>query len=174
MLGIAVSGELRYQGFILNKLFRADIIARNNLRFATDLAYNEDRLFCTEYALHCDRVNLGPGLCYWYRQDCNSTMGALTAMSDAKVNQYLSEFVGYDRLMELIAPEYPDIASYVAGDAFYRTVNLKRMAPADAPQLRNALDGLMQRYGQMTLDAPAGLFSGVQKAKIRAHMLLKR
>lgn len=48
----------RYQGYIWNKLFRRDLIDRYCLLFATDIFYNEDRLFIFEYLSHLN------GLCY--------------------------------------------------------------------------------------------------------------
>ena len=173
VLAIIVPGELRYQGFTVNKLFRADIIARNNLRFAEDLAYNEDRLFCTAYALCCKTIRTGPDLVYWYRQAATSAMGSLAALSDGQAARILSEFEGYDRIMDLIRPKYPKFVPFVAGDAMYRAVNLRKAAKS-APQLRRELSLRIVRYGKLALLAPSLQFDRVQHAKMRLHVLLKR
>lgn len=38
-----------YQGYVWNKVFRSRIVKESNLRFDTDVYYNEDRLFCVQY-----------------------------------------------------------------------------------------------------------------------------
>ena len=44
-----------YQGYLWCKLFKAEIIKRNNLFFDTKVFYNEDRLFITEYLTKTER-----------------------------------------------------------------------------------------------------------------------
>ena len=174
LLAIIVSGEARYQGYVHNKLFRRSIIRDAGLRFATDIAYNEDRLFCTEYALRCEVTALSNDMVYWYRRHEASIMGALAKMTDDRAARYLSEFVAYDRIMALVEAEFPDFAHYVAADALYRAVNLRRQVPGAAPVLRGALEECIVRYGTRALDAPRGQFGGWMRAKMRLHVALRR
>ncbi len=174
VLAIVCSGELRYQGYPVNKLFRADIIRQFGLRFATDLAYNEDRVFCTSYALHANRVTLGNNVGYWYRQNEVSAMGSLTAMTDLRKERYLSEFVAYRRMADLVQDEFPEFVAYIAGDAMYRAAALKQQAPKSAPQLRKALTKEIRRNGGVVLSAPLSQFSLQAKAKVLAHVVLGR
>lgn len=174
VLGIACSGELRYQGFLFNKLFRASIIEHEQLRFDTDLSYNEDRLFCTAYALGCTQVKLGNDLVYWYRRTDTSAMGALANMTDEHASKVLSEFTAYERIMALVESDYPEIATFVAADAMYRAVALRESTAPEAVSLRNALGREIERFGTRALDAENNLLPASQRAKIRAHVLLKR
>lgn len=41
--------KYHYQGYLWNKVFRANIIKKNNLLFNEKYHFNEDRLFCIEY-----------------------------------------------------------------------------------------------------------------------------
>ncbi len=174
VIGVMLSGELGYQGRLSNKLFRTRIIAENGLRFDEDLAYNEDRLFCTAYALHCDSTHLGNQLVDWYRNNPDGTMGELKGMSDARLDRILSEFVAYDRMVTLVQKDFPNLAYYTAGDAMWRASALKKSVPDTAPQLAQALGERIASFGRMALKAPSGMFSPVKKAKILAHALLKR
>lgn len=44
-----VPSNHRYQGYLWNKLYRNEVIVRNNLEFNEDIYFNEDRLFITQY-----------------------------------------------------------------------------------------------------------------------------
>lgn len=51
------SNSLMYQGYVWNKLFRRELIERDEpLRFRTGITQNEDRLFVYEYLKRCDLV----------------------------------------------------------------------------------------------------------------------
>ena len=174
VLAIVCSGELRYQGYTVNKLFRASIINANHIRFDADLRYNEDRLFCAAYALHVDTTNMARGETYWYRRAADTAMGALTEITDAKTDAILTEFDAYDRLMALVEPEYPEFVHFLAADGFYRAVNLKKTVPASATRLRKALEGRIASFGRVALAAPGDMFGSKMRLAMRAHMLLKR
>lgn len=53
------SKPYRYQGYICSKLYRLSLIRENNLQFNTDIYFNEDRLFCTQYLArtHCKVIH---------------------------------------------------------------------------------------------------------------------
>ena len=63
-----------YQGYLWNKLFVHRIIQENNLRFAEGIAYNEDRLFISQYLLHVDTTLVIPNRTYQYRLRADSVM----------------------------------------------------------------------------------------------------
>ena len=53
------------QGMVWNKVFRRDLIAGFHLAFREDLTCEYDRLFLTEYLLHCDYIRMIPDrLCH--------------------------------------------------------------------------------------------------------------
>mgnify|MGYP002854668285 CR=1 FL=1 len=174
VLGSACSGELHYQGFLFNRLFRARIIAAHGLRFDEGIAYNEDRLFCTAYALFCERVALGNDLVYWYRRSDTSAMGALAGITDEKAARVMTEFSAYERIIALVEPEYPEFVAFVAADALYRAVKVNKLAAPEARALHAALGEQMVKFGSIALGAEDCRLPFRQRVKMRIHMLLKR
>lgn len=61
-----------------NKLYRADIIQREKLRFEEGLALGEDRLFNIQYLLHCHTVQVEGYLGYGYRMRPDSAYRGAT------------------------------------------------------------------------------------------------
>ncbi len=58
------------QGMVWNKVFRRDLIAGFHLTFREDLTSEYDRLFLTEYLLHCDYVRMVPErVCHHFFSD---------------------------------------------------------------------------------------------------------
>lgn len=47
-----VIGNGTYKGYVVNKLFKKDIILNNNIRFKQDVHMCEDLIFCLEYLSH--------------------------------------------------------------------------------------------------------------------------
>lgn len=55
-------------GFICGRLYRANILKRNNVRLNEDIAVCEDLLFNVEYLKYCHTVIYNTGAKYFYRQ----------------------------------------------------------------------------------------------------------
>lgn len=52
--------------FLFTKLFRTDIIRRNNIRFDPRCTFSEDQIFCMQYALYCKNWRFIPHCNYDY------------------------------------------------------------------------------------------------------------
>lgn len=61
-------------GFVWSRLFKNDIIKRNNIRFNERLASFEDRLFFLDYLAHCDIVKTISDVTYIYRRFGNESL----------------------------------------------------------------------------------------------------
>lgn len=66
--------QANYQGYVWNKIFRADIVKKHHIRFREDLYYNEDRTFAVEYLTHALRVRMIPDRIYHYLANTGSAM----------------------------------------------------------------------------------------------------
>lgn len=62
-----------------NKLFKAEIIHKNNLRFREDLRFGEDLLFSLEYFKHIKSIAIIPQVTYHYKS--SSSVGVFSSSS---------------------------------------------------------------------------------------------
>lgn len=64
-----------FQGYIWNRLFRAEIISKNSIKFREDIYYKEDGLFLAEYISKCQKpINKTDSVVYFYFTRPNSAM----------------------------------------------------------------------------------------------------
>lgn len=88
-------------GYPVSKLYRADILQDNNIRFNQDVHYAEDLLFLLEYLLHIDNIVFCDKCNYVYKVD-NSVLSQ-------RFNLFESEycfFLEYSRLNKEIASKF--------------------------------------------------------------------
>ena len=65
-----------YQGYLWNKLFRADIVREAGLQFNEKFRFNEDRLFCVRYICVMKGITAFTSTpVYHYNKHCESVMG---------------------------------------------------------------------------------------------------
>lgn len=55
-------------GFTWNKLFKADIVLRNKIRFERALSLNEDEVFTLDYLRYCSNIATTSSLLYFYNK----------------------------------------------------------------------------------------------------------
>lgn len=116
-------------GWLWVRLFRNEIIKKNNLRFETNVSYNEDGLFIAEYICHISTpVRYVDSLVYRYYETDTSVMESTKRYFNPKV---LTSFASLVRMYQCIAKD----------------------AELDTERLRIAKDGIINRYlmirGQM-------------------------
>lgn len=86
-----------YQGYSVNKLFRKDIINKNNIRFAEDIFYNEDRLFVYEYVNNSDK-----GIFFSKYNGYNYIERDNSAMKKNEYNEKMyTEFIAFEKMIKL-------------------------------------------------------------------------
>lgn len=67
-------GFYRYQGWVVNKLYKREILVRNGIEFNEEICYSEDRLFNFFYLLHCTSAIYSTEPKYHYLIRQNSAM----------------------------------------------------------------------------------------------------
>ena len=63
---VIADNDLR--GYLFNKVFKLDIIKKNNIRFDENIKTCEDLLFCVEYLKHAKKISVLKDVLYNYRQ----------------------------------------------------------------------------------------------------------
>lgn len=82
-----------YQGYLWNKMFRSDIIKNSGLKFNESIAFNEDRLFITQYICNSNReVAYTTTPVYNYVVRTSGAMGSLKRGYNPK---YVTDFDAY-------------------------------------------------------------------------------
>lgn len=81
-----VYNQIQYVNFCVNKIYKAEIIQNENIRFDDSVKLGEDALFVADYLLHCQRIKtIGKNL-YHYMPNEKSA-----------VNAYCSEFWDWEK-----------------------------------------------------------------------------
>lgn len=60
--------------YVVNKIFKRDIIMNNNIRFDESVGFSEDVQFTCEYLRHCKEIRLLDKKLYYYRDNPNGAM----------------------------------------------------------------------------------------------------
>lgn len=123
-----------FEGYLVNKLFKTQIIRDNNLCFDKNISLSEDLLFCIQYLLRCRKVSLDPKPVYHYiryedSQLHKNQIGASFNMSATKI---LDTF---DQIQRIIPDNYPKVQSAVKARKCWFAVALWRAIEA-APNRR--------------------------------------
>ncbi|MDO5107323.1 MAG: hypothetical protein Q4D39_03510, partial [Coriobacteriaceae bacterium] len=146
------SNRLMYQGYVWNKLFRRELIEKDDpVHFRRGIAFNEDRLFVYEYLKRCESVAVAGEACYGYR---------LSASRKGYAPSQATEIAAFDRMAtdlhrRIDAGEPLDGAlHYLEKDTFRAAVEL--FIAADASGDPDAI-WLIERVRE--LDGHAGEFS---------------
>ena len=89
-----------YQGYLWNKMFRSDIIKKAGLKFNESIAFNEDRLFITQYLCASSRdVAYTTTPVYNYVVRSTGAMGSLKRGYNPK---YATDFDAYIKMKDAI------------------------------------------------------------------------
>lgn len=86
-----------YFGVIWNKIFKIDIIRKNNIRFRSDITLGEDFVFSLEYLLHAKKINvIDDKLIYYCYQDSNT----LSRIKEKKITDCENEMTNRNHIYE--------------------------------------------------------------------------
>ncbi len=90
-----VISNVKYKGFVWNKLFKKNIIIDNHLKFNPKIDMGEDLLFCIEYLSYANQVAVLSDCLYHYEDRCDS-------ISNIKFNEKRFTIIqAYDYILEL-------------------------------------------------------------------------
>lgn len=159
--------ELGYQGFMCNKLFDLELIQALGLRFDPAIRYNEDRLFITEYLLHCNAAYMISDVVYLYRIHAASAQGSIgTAFKSAA----LTELDAFEKMQALLEPEYPELSGRVARLCFEKSLYWLSRIPGENGTDRKKTRAILHRSAKRCF-ADGNM---TQRLKLIAHCLLER
>lgn len=120
-------GNLEYQGYVWGKLYRADVIKKNDIYFDENIAYNEDRLFLVQYLDNCKRsVVYCPEELYIYIQSDNSAMGKLKKSYNSKM---ISELAAYKKIEMCLKAKNKIAYKGVILDGYFATLVIGKQIP---------------------------------------------
>ena len=158
----------------MNKLFLHSMIKENGLRFKENISFNEDRLFCVEYVIHCSTVNLVDKIVYRYRINPESATSSIAKMTDADFSRFMSEFIAYDLALVTVKDVFTDCYYLGAIEAQFRALRLKKVVNGKAKKLRKELNHIIRKYGLIVIKAPLRYVKPRKKISVLWHMILLR
>lgn len=90
---------------IWNKIFKRELIIKNNIKIKEDLVFGEDRVFCRESILLSNKIGSVNEILYHYRKiNCN---GVTLGFSKEKIDYYLED---RNEMLEFIKKNIKDIS----------------------------------------------------------------
>ena len=161
--------EQGYQGFMCNKLFDLRLIREHGLRFDPAIRYNEDRLFVTQYLIHCTRAAMISDVVYQYRIHAASAQGQLL---QAFKPAMLTELDAFELMYELLRDAYPALALRVARLCFEKALYWMRYISSEHHESRVHARCLLRSNAKRCLKDPKS--SPAEKIKVAVHCLLER
>ncbi len=91
-----------YQGYLWNKLFRANIIQKHQIRFQTGIYYNEDRLFLIAYLRYAKNAYITEAITYQYRMNETGAMSKLVHLSEGDIPRVMTEIYAFQAIKEML------------------------------------------------------------------------
>ncbi len=118
-----------FEGYLVNKLFKVNIIKDNNLWIDKDITLSEDLLFCCEYLNHCQKVSIDPKPVYHYVRYENSQLHShqIGYPFDYKAMTILDTFT---KISKTIPSNYPNVVLNVNARRCWFAVSLLRSIEA--------------------------------------------
>ncbi len=113
--------DLRYQGYLWNKLFKVSAIRKQKLFFAEDIKFNEDRLFNVEYLCHIKgkvAYSLEPVYRYIER-----TVGAMASLKQQFNPLFITDLIAFVRMRSVLKQNDCKEIMDVHADAMHYSVN---------------------------------------------------
>lgn len=121
-LEVLFESHFGYQGYIWNKLYKKNIIDKYDLKFDTDIFYNEDRLFVFRYLKYCKNIIMQTKPLYIHLINSDSAMGIQLKTYN---NKMLSEITAFNRMLSEIE-EISNIYCLVLVNACSRLIWIRK------------------------------------------------
>lgn len=159
-----------YQGYLFNKLFCSRIIKGYSIKFATEIAYNEDRLFCICYLLQCKtEIKITNQLIYKYRDNPNGAMGRMNHIDENNFTKIKTEFIAFDFLKKLLR-EYDEYLYFLnIVEAQKRASYIYRHVGIGKRKIKKELKQYIVYYGNEAIRHMSRKISFVERLKIFIH-----
>lgn len=160
-----------YLGHLFDKLIRREILEQHQIRFDPAIRMNEDRLFLTEYLVHCGGISLSDAVVYHYRQRGSSVMQQTRASATVRDSE-MTVLDSFERLIPIAQTHSPELYAAVIRKAFVSALDLCRRVDrrerSKLRRIRKLMRGTAVRYIRAeTVRLP-------DKLKLAVHYILER
>lgn len=158
-----------YLGILTPKIYKADIIQNNQIRFEEQIQYNEDRLFITEYVLYCRIIQFAYYDGYYYRQREDSALGQIKNNFKPVA---LTELDAFEKMKELVLSIDKKLYLYISRLTFEKALYWYGKIPKNNTELRRSTWYLVKENARICMTDDENDL--VEKIKIVGHCILKR
>ena len=140
-------GYYRYQGWVVNKLYKREILIRNRITFNEEICYSEDRLFNFFYLQHCTSAIYSTEPKYHYLIRQNS---AMTSYHENRVYQekYGSFMEAFERMLSDPSVYSPTVEKALASNYILDSIHLyiKYRKSSAGQRLRTQVNEIVKKY----------------------------
>lgn len=99
-----------YMGFVCSKLYKTELIRQLELKFNTNIYFNEDRLFCVEYLSQTfGNTFFLTDSCYFYMENPQSAMQSLKCSYNKK---YYTDFLASLLMLDILKENCSSIIKF--------------------------------------------------------------
>lgn len=166
--------QIGYQGFLWNKIFRTDIIKRNNIKFDESLFYNEDRLFVLQYLVYCHTIHYSNTIVYQYRKNLNGAMAKMNKIDDVLFDKLKTEFDAFEKMENILIEEEPTAFKYCYLQKFYRYIYFYQYSVRNAKKIRKYTRLHALKSLPCILKMPNSIVPFIKKIKAVGHVIFMR
>lgn len=136
-----------FEGYLVNKLFKTQIVRENNLNFDKNITLSEDLLFCIQYLLKCKKISYNPKPVYHYIRYENSQLHKNQIGAPFNMNA-ISILDTFSKIQQLIPKNYPQVKCAVNARKCWFAVALWRAIEA-APNRREVSKEVLQNLKEI-------------------------
>ena len=158
-----------YQGYLWNKLYKRNIIEKNEIRFDEKIKYNEDRLFLTKYCIYCKKIKMIENVAYYYRQRCDSALDITRKGFSATM---LTELEAFEKMKMILKNDYPAIFYRIAWLVYEKSLYWIKSVDFESEDWQQYTENILRKNIGVLLKSPT--INIYEKMKILGHYLLKR
>lgn len=166
--------RIGYQGHLWNKIFRMDIIKRNNLKFDESLFYNVDRLFVLQYLVYCHTIHYSNTIVYQYRKNLNGAMAKMNKIDDVLFDKVRTEFDAFEKMEKILIEEEQTAFYYCYLQKFYQYINFYQHSLRNAKKLRKYTRLNAHKCLPCILKMPNSIVPFIKKIKAVGHVIFMR
>lgn len=163
-----------YQGYVWNKIFRTDIIKKNNIKFDESLFYNEDRLFVLQYLVYCNTIHYSNTIVYQYRLDSNGAMAKTNKIDDVLYDKVRTEFDAFEKMEKILIEEEQTAFYYCYLQKFYQYTNFYQHSLRNAKKFRRYTRLNAHKCLPCILKMPNSIVPFIKKIKAVGHVIFMR
>lgn len=171
---ISPKSNIGYQGYLWNKVFRREIIKKNDILFDPSVVYGEDRLFIGQYITYCENIRLSTEPVYYYRLNDESAMASFNTITKNNYERVKTEINGLEKIEKCVRKYDKAIYRSFIHYEFFTCLMFYRNSDDYIPEFKHYCQKRAWKRIPEILLFPCNELSLFKKIKVIGHCILMR